>query len=47
MMEFVRAAKPRWTAYGAGLGATHRPLKPKPMPWEKPNEPPKEFPWTT
>ena len=29
------------------LGATHRPLKPKPMPWEKPNEPPKEFPWTT
>ena len=25
------------------FGATHEPRKP--MPWEKPNEPPKEFPW--
>ena len=27
------------------LGATHEPLKPKPMPWEK--QPTKEFPWQT
>lgn len=25
------------------LGATHEPRKP--MPWEKPKEPAKEFPW--
>lgn len=33
--------KPALDSVRCRLGAAHEPLKPKPMPWEKPQE----FPW--